>query len=218
MGPQKDADFDEQALEARGRAVLFDACAAAFLREPDEDVVGGVRAVQKALGAPEEPPADLPALRERFSERLFVPVNPRYVPLQESCVYGSAAGDDGRVRYGSVQSSRADHVLRCYKAVGFDMGSLEASKLVRGTLHADFVGCELAFLAYLSVGEAHAWEAADEGTAEHWHGLAQRFAREHAGAWFGRAAELLAAGEDDFYARTCALGALGVEGLLAAGE
>ena len=215
MGQQGNADFAEQALEARGRAVLFDACAAAFLREPDADVVAGVRAVQRALGVPEEPAADAATLHERFSERLFVPVSPYYVPLQESCVYGSAREAGGRVRYGSVQSSRSDHVHRCYKAVGFDMGSLAASELVRGTLHADYLGCELAFLAYLSAGEAAAWEAADAPAAEHWHGLAERFAREHAGAWFSTAAERLVATEEDFYARTCALAADCVQGLLA---
>ena len=200
----------ERAAEARGFAVAFDALAAAFLNEPSEQVLGDVRRVAQALGdtSLDELAAEGccageagAALRQRYYDRVIVASSPVHVPLLENCVAGSAVDEKGVAHYNAVQGSRGDHVLRCYRALGFDFKALPGYHLLVQTLHCDYIGCELAFLAFMKNGEAQAWEAGDEQAGAHWHELALRFARDHAAAWMPTAAKRLAAGDDDVYAR-----------------
>ncbi len=226
-----DSTHERNALDACGRATVFDVCAAAFLNEPCERIVRDAAVVARTLGAPlgdAEPLSPeggphgglgsdledsleccgatyLEELRACFGEMLFVAVSPRFVPLQESCLVGCGADESGKMRYGSVQSSRSDHVQRCYKAAGFDMARVPACDVVRGTLRCDSLGCELAFLAFLAQGEAQAWQAGQESQALHWRRLSQEFVREHAGVWFKTAAERMAAVGATFYAQVCSL-------------
>lgn len=208
--------YAERAGEARGFAVAFDALAAAFLNEPSEQVLGDVRRVAQALGVTtlDEQTAEGccageagAALRQRYYDRVIVASSPVHVPLLENCVAGSAVDDKGVAHYNAVQGSRGDHVLRCYRALGFDFKALPGYHLLIQTLHCDYIGCELAFLAFMKSGEAQAWEAGDEAQAAHWHELALRFARDHAGSWLPTAAKRLAATDDDVYARMCAFAA-----------
>ena len=145
------------------------------------------------------------ALRQRYSERFFVPTSPLYVPLSECSVRG-AAEEEGRVRYAPASGAQADHVLNCYRAVGFDSRALAGFGPAVGSLHPDSLAAELAFMAFLAraaVEAAGEDPAASERAAE----LLCQFAREHANAWLPKAARLLAAGDDDLYARAAALAA-----------
>ena len=68
--------------ELRGFAVIAEACAEAFLNEPSAQIVDDVARVAQALGDGrfDGVVAD-EALRQRYSERFFVPTSPLYVPL-----------------------------------------------------------------------------------------------------------------------------------------
>lgn len=202
------------AVEARGFAVAFDALAAAFLNEPSEQVLGDARRVAQALGDSSLDEACAEgccegeagaALRQRFYDRVIVASSPVHVPLLESCVAGSGVDEKGVAHYNAVQSTRGDHVLRCYRALGFDFKALGGYHLLISTLHCDYIGCELAFLAFMKGGEAQAWGSGDKQAATHWHDLALRFARDHAAAWIPTAVTRLAAGDDDAYARLAEL-------------
>ena len=97
-------------------------------------------------------------------------------------------------------------MLRCYRAVGFDYRALAGFGPAVGSLRPDSLAAELAFMAFLARAAAEAAgedPAASERAAE----LLRQFAREHANAWLPKAARLLAAGDDDLYARTAALAA-----------
>lgn len=215
MDQSADIDFSKKVDVARGYATLFNACAAAFLQQPTAKGVDKVHAIIRSIGDPSSiGKEDLDALSKRFNERMFVTVSPYYVPLVESSIYPSAVGTDGRVQYGPLSSSRSDHVLRCYQEVQFNMDSLNADELVKGTMRADSLGCEMAFLAYLWQGEVTNWIAGNQSVAAHWHELGQRFAREHAATWFELAAERLAGSDDDFYADVCALASVAVKSML----
>lgn len=198
----------ELAAQARGASVVLGACAEVFLNEPTEAVLADIRAVASAVGegAFESLVADA-ALRQRYYDRMFVTSSAHYVPLRESCVARGGRDESGAFRYAGVQSARADHALRCYKAVGFDFTQMAGCDFARKSLSADALASELGFLAYLEAGAAAAAERGDEAQAAHWGQLAARFAREHLGAWVGTAAECLASTDDDLYAKTCALAA-----------
>lgn len=192
--------------ELRGFAVIAEACAEAFLNEPSAQIVDDVARVAQALGDGrfDGVVAD-EALRQRYSERFFVPTSPLYVPLSECSVRG-AAEEEGRVRYAPASGAQADHVLKCYRAVGFDYRALAGFGPAVGSLHPDSLAAELAFMAFLAraaVEAAGEDPAASERAAE----LLCQFAREHANAWLPKAARLLAAGDDDLYARAAALAA-----------
>ncbi len=111
MPIMKDAPKARSPEELRGFAVVAEACAEAFLNEPSAQIVDDVARVARALGDGrlDGVVAD-EALRQRYSERFFVPTGPLYVPLSECSVRG-AAEEEGRVRYAPVSGARADHVL-----------------------------------------------------------------------------------------------------------
>ena len=148
--------------ELRGFAVVAEACAEAFLNEPSAQIVDDVARVARALGDGrlDGVVAD-EALRQRYSERFFVPTGPLYVPLSECSVRG-AAEEEGRVRYAPVSGAQADHVLRCYRAVGFDYRALAGFGPAVGSLRPDSLAAELAFMAFLARAAA---EAAGEDPA-----------------------------------------------------
>ena len=165
--------------ELRGFAVIAEACAEAFLNEPSAQIVDDVARVAQALGDGrfDGVVAD-EALRQRYSERFFVPTSPLYVPLSECSVRG-AAEVEGRVRYAPASGAQTDHVLKCYRAVGFDYRALAGFGPAVGSLHPDSLAAELAFMAFLAraaVEAAGEDPAASERAAE----LLCQFAREHA--------------------------------------
>ncbi len=199
----------------RGFSVIAEACAEALVNEPSERVVGDMARVARALGDERfdavEPDA---ALAQRYSDRFFVPTSPFYVPLVESSVRG-AVEEGGRVTYAPATGARADHVLKCYRAVGFDYRAMEGFAPAVKSLKPDSMACELAFMAFLARAGADAAQA-DPEAAKRAAELLRQFAHEHAAAWFGKAARCLRAAGDDFYARTAALAAEAVESLAAA--
>ena len=134
--------------ELQGFAVIAEACAEAFLNEPSAQIVDDVARVARALGDGrlDGVVAD-EALRQRYSERFFVPTSPLYVPLSECSVRG-AAEEEGRVRYAPVSGAQADHVLKCYRAVGFDYRALAGFGPAVGSLRPDSLAAELAFMAF----------------------------------------------------------------------
>ena len=112
----------------------------------------------------------------------------------------------GVVVEGIETQAQADHVLKCYRAVGFDYRALAGFGPAVGSLHPDSLAAELAFMAFLAraASEAAGDDPAASGRAAE---LLCQFAREHANAWLPKAARLLAAGDDDLYARAAALAA-----------
>lgn len=201
------ADFAEKAAEARGFSVVFDACAEAFLDEPDETIIDDVMKVVVMLGQKKFDIAADEALKQRYYDRLFVTSTPYYVPLIESSIARGGEDEDGVMRYGSTQSELTDHVLRCYHTVGFDYQALSGYDLAVKSLHPDSLASELAFLAFCKKREAECWDDSDEEQAEHWARLAVQFANQHPIRWIPKAAECLARTDNDFYALACALAA-----------
>lgn len=198
--------------EMRGFAVMAQTCAGALLNRPSEQVVDELAGVARTLGDDRFEgiePDD--ALRQRYDDRLFVPTSPYYVPLCESSVRG-ALENEGRVTYASVVGPQADHVLLCYRSVGFDFRNLAGFEPAVNSLRPDSMASELMFLASLARAaadeDAHG-PAASKRAAQ----LVRQFAREHASTWFGKAARCLRRSDDDFYARLCALAAQAVESM-----
>ncbi|QKF07692.1 hypothetical protein HLV38_05890 [Berryella wangjianweii] len=158
---------------------------------------------------PSAPPADQPTdltwLEQRFYDRFLVPTTGVFIPLAEGCVTGAeTAGAHGRIAWGPREGRLTAHVRTLYDQAGFQPASLTHS-LAPSAMRDDFLGCELAFLAFLR------HPGASEGTARGDQDARDRFAhaflRRH-GAWFDRAADLMEAQDDDFYARVVRLAAL----------
>lgn len=209
------------AAQLRGFALVADAVARALAQPPSAEVVGEVRRMAEALGddrfAAVAPGDDLD---QRFFNRFVVTSSPYFLPLVEGSVR-EAYEEEGRLRYGPLRSRHEDHVLSCYRAVGFDPAASAwgARGAVAQGLKPDALACELEFMASLALaagGDAAAdpSSAADPDAAERAAAarrLLARFSAEHARHWFGRAAEYAARTDDDFYARLIALAAESVD-------
>lgn len=199
--------------ELNGFAVVAEACAEALVNEPSPQVVGDLARVARVLGDDRFDSIELDAaLAQHYYDRFFVPTSPLYVPLCESSVR-AADEREGRVTYAPATSSQADHVLKCYHAVGFDYRALEGFAPAVRALRPDSMACELAFMAFLARSAAAQADPAVAGRAGE---LLRQFAREHAAAWFGKAARCLGRSADDLYARTASLAAEAAEPLSAA--
>ena len=193
----------------RGFAVIARACAAALASEPDEEVVDGVRRAARAVGDARFDGTRADAvLRQRYYDRFFVSASPFFLPLCESSVRG-AAEEGGRLRYAPAGGARADHVLACYRAAGFEHRGVGGFDLAVRTLKPDSMVAELAFMA--SLAEAAAGGAEGPAAARRSACLLRQFAREHAVGWFAAAARCAARADDDFYAGVCALAARAAE-------
>ena len=207
----EDALFSS-ADELRGFGVIAEACAEVLVNEPSDQVIDDVARVARALGDDRFDAIDLDdALKQRYYDRFFVPTSPFYVPLCESSVRG-AAEEEGRTTYAPATGVQADHVLKCYHAVGFDFQAIAGFEPSVKSLKADSLASELAFLAFLARSAADA-ASSDPAAARRAEQLLLQFVREHAGAWFGKAARCLGATDDDLYARTAALAAEAVASL-----
>ncbi|WP_162610884.1 molecular chaperone TorD family protein [Gordonibacter sp. An230] len=208
-------DSNDSAPLVRGLGVVLDACAEAFLNEPTSQVVSDMRRVANVLGAPgfDDIEAD-DGLKQRYYDRMFVTSSPLYVPLREGSIVGGGVDQNGAMRYAGIESGRADHVLRCYRAVGFDHRALVGYPLAISTLKPDSIASELAFLAFCVQRCAKANEAGQRDEAARWIELAQTFARDHACTWIPAAAACLERTYRDFYARVCTLAAQAVHAVL----
>lgn len=223
----------------RGYALVAEVCAEALLNEPTPAIIEDVRRVAQALGDTRFddviPDAEL---RQRYYDRLFVSSSPYYVPLVESSIT-KRVSSAGRLIYGPMSSARGDHVLACYREVGFDYHALRGYDMATRALRPDSLAAELAFLAALAraaatrasgsvgegapardVAEAPAGTDGTDGTATASPSTAAQrlladFLRRHT-AWFPDAAACLAAGDDDFYARLASLAAEATRDLAAA--
>lgn len=189
----------------RGFAVIAEACAEALVNEPSAEAVHGMRRVAQTLGSTRFDRVELDAnLRQRYYDRFFVSSSPFYVPLAESCLRG-AWELDGRRSFGSANGPAADHVLRCYRAVGFDFRALDGFAPAVKQLRPDSMACELAFMASLARSACDG--GADDASAARSVDLLRRFACEHACRWFDDAESALKRTDDDFYAGVCGLAA-----------
>lgn len=188
--------------EEHGLQVAYEALAEALLNVPDEKVVADVVSVAEALGsAAFEGFAPSKGLAQRYYDRFFVPTSPLYLPLSEDRVAG-AQTVDGRTEFGQLAGKATDHARACYEAAGFAYGQLQGFEPTVRSLRPDSLASELAFLAYVK-------QAAVRGDvpAETSDRLTCQFLRTHRPAWMEKAARLMAARDDDFYARVCRLAA-----------
>lgn len=211
MAHQHSPEHDNDGLlatEALDMASLLEACGNVFLNHPDETVLDSLRIVAQTADNHDfdDIAADDP-LRQRYEERLVQTDSPLYVPLFESSIAGSTVDEKGAVHYGPTHDDRTAHVLLRYEELEFDPSTLAGAPDTAERLHPDSIAAELAFLAFLKKEEAASWEMGDHASAVRWHEVARAFSREHPNAWLALAAERLAAGDDDLYARACNLAA-----------
>lgn len=188
-----------------GCAVIASACSAALVKEPTDEVLRDLLAVAEALGDTRfegvKPSAQL---KQRYYDRFFVSASPYFVPLFE-CSVREAGEDDGRMMYAPVNGPASDHVLRCYRAVGFDYRSIKGFDLAVKSLKPDSMASELAFIAALT--QAAVQLDGDAAAKERAAQLLVQFVSEHPARWFEKAADCLRRTEDDFYAKVCDLAA-----------
>lgn len=184
--------------ELQGFATLAETCASALLAEPDETVVEALRRVAHVFGDTRFDRTSASAeLTQRYYDRFFVPAGSLYIPLCESSVRDSRM-ENGRMCWVSPGGATADHVLGCYRAVGFDYRCSEGFDLAVKNLKVDSMAAELSFMASLAWAAVEGDEAARPRTV----GLLRQFVNEHPSQWFGKAVDYLAA-EEDFYHGVC---------------
>ena len=201
----------DRADEALGASCFLGALSRVFAQHPVQSDIDVLAEIASLLGAEGLGEFEAESLAEHFDERFYVPCSARYVPLTESCLR-RAQNDDGMWRFGSRESAWRSHALRCYAAAGYEWRGVAGNAPERA-IEPDSLAVELAFLSYLAGHEAVAARRGDATGADMARSLFTAFAREHLSQWLPKAAECLAASEDDFFARATHLADAAVQAM-----
>ena len=192
--------------EVEIRAKVYELLARSCLQEPDAKYVQAMTGLVELLR--EEglifedtvlpPKVNHGELCQEFYDRFFVTVSGRYVPPFESAIRGRETLGQ-KVCYGAVNGLETLHVLSCYQGVGFNPWELETFKPLKEIPLADYLGFELAFMAYLSYAELAAYRANGPARVLQWRSLQQRFLEEHLSTWVLDYALLTQGATGDFF-------------------
>ncbi|MEW6661118.1 MAG: TorD/DmsD family molecular chaperone [Bacillota bacterium] len=184
------AFYPGEVEKAKTRAKVYELLARGFLREPDMTFLHSFSRLVKAFEeegftvgeGPWCSPQDWEGLRQEYFDRFFVPWSDLFVPPFESAVTGREISN-GRLRYGILNGVETHHVMDCYRAVNFDPWKLDTYKPLKEMPFADYLGFELAFMAFLGYaeGEAHRKLGLTQGLQ--WRRLQQDFLTQHLGLW-----------------------------------
>lgn len=171
---------------AAAASVTYEALAAAFAAPATDEVVSDLQAVLEALGVGFDKQR-LGQLRDpqRYYDRFVVPSSLLFVPLSEGHVRNAYVTDES-ISFQARYSPAADHVRACYEELGFDWRALGPRSSHVAPHAADFLGTELAFMAFL-----HHAGLSDQ---------AREFRRTHLLRWVDKASDLMHRADDDAYA------------------
>ncbi|HYF79700.1 MAG TPA: molecular chaperone TorD family protein [Symbiobacteriaceae bacterium] len=183
------------------RLQVYELLASCVLSEPTGDSLAAAGTLfSHLLPALQLPVPDLAAVQQEYYDRLFVPMSGRYVPPFESAIRGRTVRKGGRPGYGPLMGPAACEVGAAYAAVGFDPAVLTMYEPIRGLRMPDFLGFELAFMAFLVKEQAAAEASGATEQAQRWHSLQRQFLEEHLTGWTADLATLAGEAGPGFYA------------------
>lgn len=188
--------MEPQPIETAGsRRDFYGFLARAYLKEPSEDMVGGLcdlgllADLEESFGKETVLPlrrfqpsfdGDCKKVRLDFHALFKAPVK-RYVAPYES-VHVDGRKVDGREEDGLLMGPSHRQVLSFYKKAGFSL-SPESGEL------ADYIGNELEFLSRLCDEEVQACSKGDEELARRCRAVQLEFLEQHLGKWVQSLAE-----------------------------
>ncbi|MEG1827172.1 MAG: molecular chaperone TorD family protein [Gordonibacter sp.] len=201
-----DTELNAVAQEAKAAAVIYETLAEVLLNPPTDRILSDVKHVAALLDVSEfDHDVVDEVLMQQFYDCMFVASSSSFVPLSESRIRSTTIV--GGVRYfGPSEDINSDHVLKCYRVMGFDYTLLSGYLLVIQTLRPDSLASELAFLAAIAQAEAKAAAYAD-ASALYYRSWRALFIEHHLGCWIDQAAAVMHEKRNDFFARICSLAA-----------
>ncbi|QGP94019.1 Nitrate reductase delta subunit [Neomoorella glycerini] len=184
-------DLDvEVAATTEIRARTYELLARGYLQEPTaiyiEELAKMVKLLQDDLYIPEGLTVtvniDMGEIKQEFYDRFFVNVSAKYVPPFESAIVERELNGN-RIRFGPLNGPLTLHVRDCYQVSRFDPWKLDIFKPLQEIPIADYLGFELAFMAYLSFAELEAYKTNRLQQGLQWRQWQQRFLEQHLGRW-----------------------------------
>ncbi len=156
-----------QATRTKQAATIYESFFQALAFEPTPNSVHTMETIMRALGDGEPVNENVTDAQLAYADRFLTPTSARYVPPFESCFTGAARAKTGYAPlYGPAMTSSS----ACYDAYGFDYRALPGFSPLIGTLSADHLVAQIAFMAALRHRESdfpHARADADTFVATH---------------------------------------------------
>lgn len=182
----------EQVKIAEVRARIYELLAQGYLQEPNSEYV---EALARVVNLMKDnliilgdftilSSKDIGEIKQEYYNRFFVPVSGIYVPPFESAIVDRELNGK-QVLYGPLNGPLTVHVMDCYKLVQFDPWNLKLFKPLREIPIADYLGFELAFMAYLSFAELEAYKSNLPLKGLQWRRLQKSFLELHPKRWIG---------------------------------
>ncbi|MEF9877157.1 MAG: hypothetical protein RR772_09635, partial [Gordonibacter sp.] len=115
-----DTELNSVAQEAKAAAVIYETLAEVLLNPPNDRILSDVKHVAALLDVSEfDHDVVDEVLMQQFYDCMFVASSSSFVPLSESRIRSTTIV--GGVRYfGPPEDINSDHVLKCYRVMGFD--------------------------------------------------------------------------------------------------
>lgn len=140
-------------------------------------------AAERYLAAVSDNGENLRKIQQEYYDHFFVPSSGKYVPPFESAV------TEGR-----LWGNAAEHCAACYDTLDFEPRNLGIFSPLKEIGVPDYIGFQLAFMAYLVKGEL------DAGTEnEAWQNLQSQFVTQHLEKWLPAYTAALAQTGSSFY-------------------
>lgn len=124
-------------------------------------------------------------LRQDYYDHFLVPQKGNYIPAYESFVAGAREVEDilkkGKYKwkYNTSQDFIKYNLKMAYESVGFNPLELRVESQLKQHNKIDFIGFELAFMAYLNKSQAIAEIRNETNNVDKWFNLQSQFIKEH---------------------------------------
>ena len=145
----------------------------------DIDFDNLIEVVKERLEKMNENAEYIKELELEYYDHIFTQISPYYIPPYESSVIGARKSakiskrNKGGWAYNKSPGATLYNVELAYKTVGFAPSKLNMGEELRGTVKADHLGLELAFMAFLNEQEGQSEENIN------WYKLQTVFLKDH---------------------------------------
>lgn len=184
---------DINIIERRYR--IYDLISYAFMNKPDEKLLSAIEELNELfMGVIDEDINFINNIRledlvQEYYDRFFVNSSSLYVPPFESAIRNMTR-NNGKVRYGQLDSKDTFHVKACYEMVEFELNKLNMFLPLKDNCFPDHIGLEIGFMTFMVNKEFNYFKIGKEDIAKDWRNLQKQFLKDHLFTWINDYAEL----------------------------
>lgn len=201
-------------IERRYR--IYDLLSYAFMNEPDEKLLSCIEELNELFKDVIGEDINfikimkLEDLIQEYYDRFFVNSSSLYVPPFESAIRNMKI-NNGKVKYGELDSKDTFHVKTCYEMVNFKPNKLNMFLPLKNNYFPDHIGFEIGFMTFMVNKEFNCLKNDKNDLAKDWRNLQKQFLKDHLLTWIGDYSELLSEKSKGLYSYLAKLSSIWID-------